>query len=389
MRSCWFLLLVFLLGMVPTLSAQTPADSQTEPRVEISGIALMNAYFNDDLVNDRAVPWLASPRHPIVGESLEALGSSVRQSRIVISGWASDVLGGEVEGELDLDFFGASSENERRQPLPRLRRAVATISWSHAWLVFGQETLPISPYEPSSFSTIGVPGFTGSGNLSRWMPQVRFGVDVGTGLRVGLEAAVVAPRFNNLMSGEDQQPDLAEQSKRPFVQGRLLTRWGDNSTGGEVGFGGHYGWYVNGIDSLGITRAGTVTARLFVTSLVELRGEAFIGEGLGILGGGGIDQTIAPDGTPVRTKGGWAQLNLHPSPSIEIGGGYGLDDPDNGDLDLARGRALNVSWEVHCHLHVDALLFAVEYRRLETTYTDTIYDLQTANHVNVALGFEF
>ena len=35
------------------------------------------------------------------------------------------------------------------------------------------------------------------------------------------------------------------------------------------------------------------------------------------------------------------------------------------------------------------LLFAVEYRRLETTYADAVYDLQTANHVNLALGFEF
>jgi hypothetical protein len=126
-----------------------------------------------------------------------------------------------------------------------------------------------------------------------------------------------------------------------------------------------------------------------VTSLVEVRGEAFLGEGLGMLGGGGVDQTLAPDGTPVRTKGGWAQLNLHPNRSIEIGGGYGLDDPNNGDLVVATGRSKNVSWELHGHLHVAPLLFALEYRRLETTYSDTIYDLQTSNHLNLALGFEF
>ncbi len=389
MRSCCFLLLVFFLGMVSTLSAQTPADSQSKPRVEISGIALMNAYFNDDLVNDRAVPWLASPRHPFVGDPMEAVGSTVRQSRIMLRGWATDVLGGALEGELDLDFFGISSEGGQRQPIPRLRRAVGKVSWSHAWLIFGQEALLISPFDPSSFSTVGVPGFTGSGNLSRWMPQVRVGMDVGTRVKVGLEAAVVAPRFDNLLSEESQQPDLAEQSKRPFVQGRLLTRWGNTHTGGEVSLGGHYGWFVSGIDSLGITRAVTISGRFFVTTWVEVLGEAFRGDGLGILGGGGIDQSLSPGGFPVYTNGGWAQLNLHPNSNIEVGGGYGLDDPIDSHLNIATGRSKNVSWELHGHLRAAPLVFAVEYRRLETTYVDTIYDLQTANHVNVAIGFEF
>ena len=383
------LLFVFAFGITPSLYGQSIGDTQRSQYAKVSGVVLLNAYYNDDLVNDRGVPWLAAPRHPIAGEPLEAVGSTVRQSRITLSGWASDVLGGYFEGELDLDFFGTPSEDTRREPVPRLRRAVGRVSWSHAWLIFGQEALPISPYNPSSFSMVGVPGFTGSGNLSRWMPQVRLGMDVGTTVRFGLEAAVVAPRFDGMLSEDAPQPDVAEQSKRPFVQGRLLTRWGNNSTGGEISVGGHYGWFVSGIDSLRATRAGAVAARFFVTSLVEVRGEAFLGEGLGMLGGGGVDQTLSPDGTPVRTKGGWAQLNLHPAQSVEIGGGYGLDDPDNDDLDSVTGRRLNVSWELHCHLHVAPLVFAVEYRRLETTYADAIYDLQTANHINVALGFEF
>ena len=227
MRSCCFILLVFLLGMVPTLSAQAPADSQTKPRVEISGIALMNAYFNDDLVNDRAVPWLASPRHPFVGEPLEAVGSTVRQSRVVISGWASDVLGGEIEGELDLDFFGTSSENGQRQPIPRLRRAVGKVSWSHAWLIFGQEALPISPYDPTSYSAVAVPGFTGSGNLSRWMPQVRFGVEMGSSAESRFRRSGGCPPDQQPAGAKNHpNPTPAEQSKRPFLQGRLLTALG-------------------------------------------------------------------------------------------------------------------------------------------------------------------
>lgn len=388
MRSSRRMLLVFAFGMAPSLAAQDLTEMRRSQCVELAGVVLLNAYYNDDLVNDRDGPWLAFPRHPFAGERLEALGGTIRQSRITLSAWASDVLGGYVEGELDLDFFG-DREGRRREPVPRIRRAVGSVRWSHAWLIFGQEALPISPYDPSSLSMVGVPGFTGSGNLSRWMPQVRLGVDVGSAVRVGIEATAVAPRFDRLLSDPEPEPDRAERSRRPFVQGRLLTRWGNDSTGGEISVGGHYGWFTSGVDTLGVTRAGAVTARFFLSQFVEVRGEAFVGEGLGMLGGGGVDQTLSPRGNPVRTRGGWAQLNLHPARSLKIGGGYGVDDPENADLDSATGRRLNVSWELHCQLHVTPLLFAVEYRRLETTYADAIYNLQTANHVNVALGFEF
>jgi hypothetical protein len=388
MCSSHHLLLAIALVMTSSLSAQDLADSPRRQSAEISGVLLVNAYYNDDLVNSREVPWLASPRNPIIGERLEALGSTVRQSRVMLSGWASDVLGGTVKGELDLDFFGTRTESSR-EPVPRIRRAVGTVRWSHAWLIFGQEALPISPFDPSSYSTVGVPGFTGAGNLSRWMPQVRLGMLVGSTLRIGMEAAAVAPRFDSMADEDTPQPDRAELTKRPFVQGRVLTRWGSDATGGEVSFGGHYGWFTSGIDSLGMTHAGTASARFFVTSIVEIRGEAFVGEGLGMLGGGGIDQTLSPDGTPVRTKGGWAQLNLHPAHNIELGGGYGMEDPENDDLDPAAGRSFNVTFELHCHLYAAPLVLAVEYRRLETTYSDAIYDLQTANHLNLALGFEF
>jgi hypothetical protein len=300
-----------------------------------------------------------------------------------------EVFGASVEGELDLDFFGKQADGSRREPLPRVRRIVGRISWPHAWVLFGQEALPISTVDPSSFSMVSVPGFTGSGNLSRWMPQVRVGTEMGTSLRIGFEVAAVAPRFNNVSDNETPDPDRAELSKRPFVQGRLLTRWGTDDTGGEVSIGGHYGWYTTGVDSLGITKAVAASGRFFVTPMVELRGEAFLGEALGILGGGGIDQTLSPDGEPVRTEGGWAQLNVHPSPQLELGGGYGIDNPHNADIDRASGRTYNVMWEIHGHLHISPLVVALEYRRIETTYFDAVYDLQTANHVNLALGFVF
>jgi hypothetical protein len=391
MRPSQISLIALVFGFTASLSAQEPTGQSPRESVEISGVLLLNAYYSDDLVNDREVPWLAAPRNPISGERLEALGSTVRQSRIMLRAGAFNVLGGNVEGEVDLDFFGANTDGSRGKPMPRIRRLVGRIEWANAWLLFGQDALPISSLDPSSYSAVSVPGFTGSGNLSRWMPQVRLGLEMGSGLRIGVEAAAVAPRFNNIQDTDSPQPDPAELSKRPFVQGRLLTRWGTDGLEGEVSLGGHYGWYTTGVDSLGlgITKAAAATGRIIFNRMFEFRGEAFRGEALGMLGGGGIDQTLGPNGAPIQTEGGWAQLNVHLSPELEVGGGYGIDNPKNAELDPDFGRKYNVSWEIHGHLNMSPLVIAVEYRRLETTYVDAIYDLQTANHLNLALGYVF
>jgi hypothetical protein len=91
---------------------------------------------------------------------------------------------------------------------------------------------------------------------------------------------------------------------------------------------------------------------------------------------------------PVRAKGGWAQLNVRPHPAVEVGGGYGLDDPDDADLDPATALLRNLSWEGHVQWRPAPLVLGVEFRRLETTYGPAIGTL-LAHHVNVAAGFEF
>jgi len=389
MRLSQQLFVLIALGITTSLSAQQASDRPPRESVEIKGVLLLNAHYSDDLVNDREAPWLAAPRNQMSGERIEALGSTVRQSRVLVAVSATEILGANFEGELDLDFFGTQPGGSRRDPMPRVRRLVGRITWPNAWVLFGQEALPISTIDPSSFSTVSVPGFTGSGNLSRWLPQVRIGMEMGTSLRIGIEGAAVAPRFNNMLDDEPSHPDEAELSKRPFIQGRLLTRWGAGDNGGEISVGGHYGWYTSGTDTLGVTRAAAVSGQIFLTSMVEIRGEAFRGEALGMLGGGGIDQTLSPNGEPVRTEGGWAQLNVHLSPQLEVGGGYGVDNPHNADVDRVSGRTYNMTWELHGHFRVSPLVIAVEYRRIETTYYDAVYDLQTANCLNAALGLVF
>ncbi|HYR30705.1 MAG TPA: hypothetical protein VEO93_02205, partial [Gemmatimonadales bacterium] len=124
---------------------------------------------------------------------------------------------------------------------------------------------------------------------------------------------------------------------------------------------------------------------------VELLAEAFSGKALAGLGGGGIGQNIGPTGAEVRTKGGWGQLNVRPRREVLVGGGCGLDDPDDGDLSDALGSSHGRLKNFACEGHVDfrpagPLVFGIEFRRLETTYPSGKF---TANHLNLAAGYRF
>jgi hypothetical protein len=356
--------------------------------LELSGMLLFNGFYTDGIVNNPDVPMIVLPPSTD-GFPDQTLSATVRQTRLILAASLPDVLGGEASGLLDVDFYGGHQALGRTVPLPRIRVVRADLRWSNAWLMFGQDALIVSDINPSSLAAIGVPGFSMSGNLWFWMPQMRVGADLPVGpARVGLEGSVVAP--TNGAAGYFPPPSQTERSGRPYFQGRLLATWGDpDLSGGTASIGGHYGWFATDGDSLLVSKAATATAQFFVTQYVEIRAEGFIGEGVEILGGGGVGQNFGADGSPLKSKGGWGQVNILPTPQWEIGGGAGIDDPEDGELPTDAGRLKNFVWEAHLIWRPSPLVFGFEFRRLETTYGDPSIGKQTANHYNVAAGFEF
>jgi hypothetical protein len=120
--------------------------------------------------------------------------------------------------------------------------------------------------------------------------------------------------------------------------------------------------------------------------MVELIGEAFSGKALAGLGGGGIGQNTGAGGVPVRTTGGWGQLNVRPNPEWMLGGGCGIDDPNDTDV-AAGGRLKNVVCEGHFEWRPQGpMVFGFEFRRLTTTYSAGDF---SANHFNLAAGYRF
>jgi hypothetical protein len=386
-----FVPLVALAVLARSAPGQNPPADTTHPAarrsVELSGFVLVNGFFTNARMNNSDVPQLAEADTAGVAGT----GGSIRQTRLGVFVNEPDVLGGSFSGEVDVDFFGGQepSSGGRTFPLLRMRRAVGTVQWAHAQLLFGQESPLVAERSPRSLASVGFPDFAGAGNLWLWTPQGRVTIETGYTLRLALQAAVLAPTAGSAQTTFATQLDSAERTKRPALEGRLRLGWGPSDDPSEIAVGGHVGW-LKGLDStsgdtLLVSKAVTVDARIKI-GIAELIGEAFTGQALAGLGGGGIGQNTGAGGVPVRTKGGWGQLNLRPVRHLMFGGGCGLDDPNGADVPVT-GRQRNFVCEGHVELRPSGpLVFGFEYRHFSTRYQGGDF---SASHLNLAAGYRF
>jgi hypothetical protein len=378
-----------VLLFVGLVQAPPPPAPHTEPKrtLEFTGLVIMNGFYNSARTNNSDVPVFADT--DAVG--INGASATLRQTRLGVFATDPEVLGGSFTGSIDVDFFGGQqpSVGGRTFPLLRLRTATATVQWSHVQLMFGQEVPLVAERNPRSLAAIGSPGFSTAGNLWFWIPQVRVTAEYGSTLRLALQGAVLAPIAGTPQGLMSTQADSGERTSRPYLQGRLRLGWGPPDDPSEVAVGGHIGW-LRGLDtltgdSLIDSRALTVDARIKL-GYAEIIGEAFVGKAIAGLGGGAIGQNFGAGGVPVRTTGGWGQINFRMRYGLMVGGGCGIDDPKDADL-AANGRFRNFVCEGHAEWRpAGPLVFGFEFRRLETRYQSGDF---TVNHLNLAAGYRF
>jgi hypothetical protein len=382
---------IALTATALVLATQTLAAQSPSIEAHLGGLVLMNGFYNSAKVNNSDVPQFVVPPDPPGGPPASAAGATMRQSRLTLHVSVPEWVGGSVTGEFDVDFFGGQqpSSGGRTFPLIRLRRAFAELTWPHVAIFAGQESPPIVGVNPSSLASVGFPEFAGAGNLWLWIPQIRLqGItNVGTSARLGLEMTALAPTSGDAQTAFLTQPDIAERSSRPYLQGRVHATWGQSGQEGELSVGGHYGWLAVGPDRRAHSKALALSLWTPIVSKLEIRAEAFTGQALAGLGGGGIGQSFGLDSVPVHTKGGWVQLNVRPSEMWELGAGAGIDDPDDDDLNPATARLRNLALEGHAVWRLAPVVVGGEVRRLRTRYA-SLGDI-AATQVNLAVGFEF
>jgi hypothetical protein len=368
--------------------ASTGTRTRTRIGLEFSGRVLLNAFMNTKETNNADVPMYRAVAAP--GIKKGGIGMTLRQTTLGVAISAPEILGADFTGDLDMDFFGGQmpSGGGRAFPLLRVRTARGILSWEHVDLLFGQEQPLVAGLNPVSLSAVGVPGFSYAGNLWHWFPQVRAGWHGGDAVRFGVQGAVLGPASGEPMGVFDTGYDAAEKTKRPFLQGRVHLGWGDEERAAEIGIGYHDG-QVNDANAVAQpSRAVTADLMIPLGPRFEVRGEFFTGQLLRGLGSGAIGQNFGTGGLgPVYSTGGWVQMNFQATPRLLVGAGYGLDDPEDDDLDPVGSRFSNAQQEVHLHWRPSGpLVFGLEWRTMSTKYDLSNY---SNSHFNFAFGFEF
>jgi len=376
--------------------AQSKVGSRLRNRVELSGMVLINGFYNGARMNVPDVPGWVSRNQDTTGLPNASLGGLMRQTRLGVTVSGVRAVGADLSADLQMDFFGGFpvTGDDRFFTPPRIRTANVRLDWPHFGILVGQEAPLVSQQNPVSFAQIGWPGFWGAGNLWEWIPQARATFELGTALRVGFQAAALDPiQVQDEPYATPVAADAGEKSGRPAVEGRVYLGWGDEDNESVIGFGAHRAWLATTGDTMLASQAVTADFSIVLFGTVTLAGEAFSGQALAGLGDGGVDQNFGPQGQPVRTRGGWVQLNVRLVSGWEFGGGGGMDDPDDTDLlqsdaTLPAGARLkNVAIQGHLHWKPGGgLLLGAELWHFQTTYPQGSI---SANHVNVFAGVAF
>jgi hypothetical protein len=371
-------------------AAQPAVRSRSRGTLEVYGLIVANGFYNSAKTNNSDIPAYADTLTAAESAShlpMSNVGATVRQSRLGLQVSAVRALGAQVTGHFQFDFMGGQQPSAagRTSPLMRIRIASIRMDWTHVKLLIGQDWVLLAPQTPTSYAGMGVPLFAFSGNLWSRSPQVRLSTETSGKTRLGIQAAMLAPQQPLAQGLVSTQPDSAERSGRPTVQGRAYLAWGSGELASEIGVAGHAGWLATGGDSLLQSKVVALDGRIALGPRLAISGEAFSGQALGGFSGG-VAQNLGLGGVPVRTTGGWVQVDVRPRSGWQIGGGYGIDDPKDEDL-LLSGRVRNATYAAHLiYRPAGGLLFGVEGKRIETLYRAGSL---VVNHINVYTAMSF
>jgi outer membrane murein-binding lipoprotein Lpp len=365
---------------------QTKVESSSRYRMKLSGIVLLNAFANQGRVDSQEDPDLALRRGPL--DTDRTFGISALQSQVGIETYGPVFAGAKTSAGLQFDFFGISPSSAYAASwgAVRLRTASIRLDWARTSVVIGQDAPFISPLSPTSIASLAYPAFSYSGNLWNWIPQARIEhrLNVSEQSTIAFQGGVLDP--------------VPRGPSQPAYASRIAWSYGSGERPLTLGVGGFYSRENRGA---GRTQDGwATTADWFIPlgSRVELSGELYRGRAIGSLGAAqsrsvvfsGLESDPASSMIGVNSAGGWAQLAIKVSPTVEFHAAHGEDRPYRRDLfrfsqspTISRNRTemFNVIYRPRTDL-----LFSLEYRRFKTWRIDTS---ENAGHLNLGVGVLF
>jgi hypothetical protein len=388
---------------------QIKVESASKYPLRLTGLVLFNAFSNAGVVDNVDLPTLALPREP--GNSHGSAGATMRQTLLGLEATGPTFAGARSFASVSMDFFGGTTTNEygytSSSGLVRMRQAQVSLDWNKT-MVQAAYTVPlISPLSPTSYATVAQPAFSASGNLWTWSPQLRVEhrLALSDVQSIALEGGLIDPESPGYTS--DQLDSPVEASRRPGYEARVS--YHDSAVGSAhplvLGVGGYSASQYYNSNTQIHAWAATADWQVPVLKWFEVTGEAYRGRALGGLGGGlykdVVEVTNPVTGLPqingVETVGGWSQVKVRFSATLEANAAFGLDDALSGNFyGLAPSPSPNPLQRYARNSSVMGniifrpktyLILSPEYRHLLTwPYTGPV---NVANVFTLSAGYQF
>ncbi|HNR12980.1 MAG TPA: DcaP family trimeric outer membrane transporter [Thermodesulfobacteriota bacterium] len=274
---------------------------------------------------------------------------TARQTRIGMDILAPQYGNWVSKGRIEFDFYGDGTQRHENKAEVMMRHAFIDLTNGKYNIIAGQTSDLISPLVPNNLNyTVG----WAAGNIGYRRPQLRGTYTTPLNDANKLIAALAIARTAGTIN-EDLDLDLendGEDTGWPTLQGRIaLSTKAFTETESVFGISGHYGEEEVDFDLIASDEDDQEHMRSWslnldflipISKCLGLSGEAFIGDNLDDYFGGIVQGVNAIEGDEVMSRGGWAQVSYQPYQQWKTNFGFGIDDPDNGDIN-AGGRTFN------------------------------------------------
>jgi hypothetical protein len=350
-------------GQVPP----APPSVTSQFALSLYGYVKLDAIYDSQRTEGGEVGFFVRPESP-EGDD-DALHITAKQTRLGLRVAAPTVSGWKSRARAEIDFYGSASENGSST---RMRLAYLSLENGPWQILAGQAYDAWNMVLPklANYSAGGK-----QGTLWSRRPLIRatrtWELDNGATLAGTLGAARHIGLSDVDALGDSL--DGGEDSALPLLQWNL--QYATEMPAGEArfGMGGHYGkeeverFLPDGSDDF-VTSLLMVSADLPLTDFLSLTGAVWTGENLSNYQGGVGQGINLVRNTEIAASGGWVQMHWNTTPELQFNFGYGIDNPDDGDISPG-GRLANTSWTANVFwTFLPSTTWILEYQYLDTEY---------------------
>lgn len=354
-------------------------------KIEIYGFLKLDASLDDSKTDNPDAPKYARSEATTENESQFAM--TAMNSRFGLKYYDTESFEVEVYGNLELDFYDTASDNSQK---PRMRHAFFELRYPNWNLLAGQTWDIFGPLGPNTLNTNGYLWY--GGNIGFRRPQIRLTNTFGLPNASKVTTQLSLNRNIGITDGSTTA-NSGENSGHPLLEGRIAYTFPFLYNASTIGIAGLYGQEEFNRNTTTESSykvpawAGGIDYLVPVTSKLSLKGEFFYGSNLdGLLAGIGYGINESNE-EGVGTIGGWAQFAYKVNSDYSLNLGYGIDNPENGDLNNGDRSKNQVIFANVIHSIRDDVKLGLEYSNFITEYLNS--ERGSNKRVTVSLTYNF